>query len=127
MPYKDATDRRENDRQRYLALKEQDPENRRWMHLGQRYGLDRLGFAALAAAQNRCCYLCGEPLDLDQPRSIHVDHDHSCCRGTRSCGSCIRGLACDDCNRGIGMFGDDPERMRRVADNLEMANRRLHP
>lgn len=39
--------------------------------------------------------------------------------------SAIRGLACHGCNTGIGAFGDDPERMRRVADRLEMANRRL--
>ena len=48
-----------------------------------------------------------------------------CCRGERSCGTCIRGLACQRCNYGISQFGDDPERMRRVADNLEMANRAL--
>jgi hypothetical protein len=56
---------------------------------------------------------------------VHIDHDHSCCRGKKSCGTCVRGLACGDCNTGVGLFGDDPERMRRVADSLEMANRRL--
>ena len=54
-----------------------------------------------------------------------VDHDHSCCPGSKTCGKCLRGLACQKCNQGIGQFGDDPDRMRRVADNLEAANCRL--
>lgn len=89
------------------------------------YGLTPERVAELLEAQQGCCYLCGEPLEVGKPRSIHIDHDHSCCRGRRSCGTCIRGLACHPCNTGIGAFGDNPERMRRVADNLEMANRRL--
>lgn len=80
-------------------------------------------------AQNGLCYLCVEPLRTDRigPKGgwIHVDHDRSCCRGEKSCGSCIRGLACFACNVGIAKFDESPERMRRVADNLEMANRRL--
>ena len=74
------------------------------------------------AAQAGCCYLCGEPLE---GRATHIDHDRSCCRGNKSCGTCIRGLACQLCNQGVGQFRDDPDRMRRVADNLEMATRRL--
>lgn len=82
-------------------------------------------FREMLDAQDSRCYLCTEPLNPDVARGIHVDHDHTCCRGSRSCGKCIRGLACHGCNTGIGAFGDDPERMRRVADNLEAANRRL--
>lgn len=78
-------------------------------------------WAQMLAEQDNCCYLCSEPLDLDTPRKIHVDHDHSCCRGVKSCGKCVRGIACEPCNRGIGAFGDDPERMRRVAERLEAA------
>ena len=94
-------------------------------HRLRTYGLTPEDMEALAAGQGGLCYLCSEPLILDKPRKVHVDHDRSCCRGPKSCGSCIRGLACHACNIGIGHFGDDPDRMRRVADNLEMANRRL--
>lgn len=92
----------------------------KWM-----YGVTPERVAELAAAQGGACYLCGEPLDWDKPRKIHIDHDHACCRGRRSCGTCVRGLACGPCNTAIGLFGDDPDRMRRVADALEMASRRL--
>lgn len=75
--------------------------------------------------QNGCCYLCTEPLDPEAPRGVHVDHDHQCCPGSRSCGNCIRGVSCHKCNTGIGLFGDDPDRMERVARNLRDANERL--
>jgi hypothetical protein len=90
-----------------------------------RYGITAEDVAAMTDKQEGLCYLCGEPLDFEKPRAVHIDHDKSCCRGRRSCGSCVRGLACHMCNTGIGHFGDDPERMRRAADNLEMANRSI--
>lgn len=27
-----------------------------------------------------------------------TDHDHECCPGARSCGVCVRGIVCYDCN-----------------------------
>ena len=89
------------------------------------YGMSPEDRAELLAKQDGCCYLCSEPLNLDKPRKIHVDHDHSCCRGVRSCGKCVRGLACEPCNKGIGSFGDDPERMRRAAGRLEAAQAKV--
>ena len=39
--------------------------------------------------QNNCCKLCGQPLDLADPLSVHLDHDHITghCRGVlhRAC------------------------------------------
>ncbi|SRR6266705_621339 len=76
-------------------------------------------------SQGGNCYLCEEPLDPEAPRGVHVDHDHECCQGSRSCGKCIRGAACHYCNAGIGHFRDNPDRMERAARNLRAANARL--
>lgn len=101
------------------------PEESKRQHLRHRYGITLEAWEQAISDQDGKCYLCDRPLDFDQPRTIHVDHDHSCCAGKKSCGKCIRGIACDPCNRGVGYFSDDPDLMRRVADNLEAANRRL--
>lgn len=47
-----------------------------------------------------------------------VDHDHACCPGPTSCGRCIRGLLCLDCNLMIGQGRDDPETLEAGAAYL---------
>jgi hypothetical protein len=70
--------------------------------------------------QDGLCYLGGHPLP-EERRKVAVDHDHSHCSPGSSCAFCRRGLACSNCNTAIGMAGDDPERLRILADNLERA------
>lgn len=42
--------------------------------------------------------------------SYVIDHDHGCCsRHAESCGKCIRGLTCANCNLGFGSFRDEPD------------------
>jgi hypothetical protein len=98
----------------------------------RRYSLSPKGLHALYLQQNGCCYLCGDPLPKDLTKAA-IDHDHSCCTGMKagpsrnkaSCGNCVRGIACGACNRLIASAQDDPDRLRRIADNLETANRRV--
>lgn len=70
--------------------------------------------------QDGLCYLCGSPLPADRSK-MAMDHDHRHCKAHQSCSICRRGLAHIGCNTAIGIFGDDPEVIRRVADNLERA------
>lgn len=128
---KRARDRRNAQRKRVLDREPSREAARRWAaknvdyRLRYKFGMTREQWVQKFEAQDGLCYLCGEFLDVDSVGKIHVDHDHACCRGERSCGTCVRGLACFNCNVGIAKFGENPERLRRVADNLEMANRRV--
>lgn len=80
----------------------------------RRYGITREQYAA---ALERGCSICGRT-----DRTLHVDHDHSCCpmRGgsARTCGKCVRGLICGPCNRGLGLFFDNPDALERAANYL---------
>ena len=92
------------------------------------HGLAPDDWARLWTDQRGRCYLCSDPLSRgDRSRSlVVVDHDHRCsCGRFRSCRWCRRGLACLRCNVLIGMADDDPERLRRIADNLERAQKRV--
>lgn len=68
------------------------------------------------------CYLCGDELPpLDSKIPPFIEHDHACCTTRLGCPICRRGICCATCNRLIGMANDDPERLRRIADNLKRA------
>jgi predicted nucleic acid-binding Zn ribbon protein len=107
------------------ALERAKLQRERWPTRGYngRHGCDwEELFAQLWLTQDGKCYLCGDALDRDAYRAIHLDHDHSCCPLGKSCAACRRGLACRRCNVLIGWVDHDPDRLRRIADNLEVAN-----
>jgi hypothetical protein len=82
------------------------------------HGIGSRGRQRLLAVQGGVCAICG----TDDPGSRWgwaIDHDHSCCDGTDSCGKCVRGVLCVGCNTGLGGFKDDPERMRRAIEYLQ--------
>jgi len=64
-------------------------------------------FKMLADQNGLCATGCGTELSLlvarGHPMSAHVDHDHKCCNdGYRTCGQCVRGLMCPQCNLTLG-------------------------
>lgn len=81
------------------------------------YGITPEQYEARLNAQSGACAICGV-LQTESRLPFAVDHDHACCPGRWSCGSCIRGLICDRCNRGIGLLGESPERLAAAAAYL---------
>jgi hypothetical protein len=60
------------------------------------------------------CYICKSDEDLV------IDHDHSCCNTTRTCGKCVRGMLCTSCNIGLGMFKDNPDLLIIASEYLKL-------
>ena len=109
--------RKEAERARYAS----DPayrEFRKAKERARKYGLTPERLAAMLEEQGGRCAIC-RAADPGGRGSWHIDHDHSCCPGGRSCGKCVRSLLCSQCNVGLGSFRDDVGRLRQAIDYLE--------
>ena len=59
--------------------------------------------------QNNLCAICGKAQDY---KALAADHEHSVPPKPR-------GLLCEICNRGLGLFVDDPALLRKAAAYIE--------
>jgi hypothetical protein len=90
-----------------------------------RTGLTQEMFDRLLEYQGHACAICRSP-EPGGKGSWHIDHDHACCPGARSCGKCVRGLLCGACNMALGLLHDDPARLQaalRYLDKLPVVSR----
>lgn len=109
---KRASDKTEH-RREYMATYAKDyyertggvAQRKAWL---KQYGLTPEDFDRLLAEQNGKCAICGEGCSTGQ--NLSVDHCHTAGH--------VRGLLCRNCNRGLGLFGDDPERLAKAAAYL---------
>lgn len=86
-----------------VAWKRANPEKVKDYHLKAKYGIPYGTFDRLMQEQDGRCAICRRQHD----RTLHVDHDHET--------GIVRGLLCDTCNRGIGYFHEDADRLRAAA------------
>ena len=90
------------------------PDAGRKAHLSRYDGLTPTAFAAMLAGQGGVCAVCQgaeTALRHGKVREFCVNHDHS--------DNKVRGILCSDCNRGLGLFADNPSRLRAAADYLD--------
>ncbi len=70
------------------------------------YNITSDQYIQMLSAQNNLCGLCKQPersvTKNGTVMKLSVDHDHSCCAGSKSCGQCVRGLLCQGCNARMG-------------------------
>ncbi|MFF4371120.1 endonuclease VII domain-containing protein [Streptomyces sp. NPDC001594] len=74
-------------------------------HLKRKYGITEVERDRMIADQGGLCCLC-----LRAP-AVHVDHCHKTGR--------VRGVLCFNCNTGLGLLKDSPDRILRAAEYLE--------
>ena len=86
-------------------------------HVRTTYGLPDGLYDAILEAQGGVCAWCQRA--TGKSRKLAVDHDHSCCPGSKSCGKCARGLLCASCNQFMGyQMRDNPDAIKRGARYL---------
>ena len=99
---------REKNRER-IREKSRDYFRRRGL---AQYGLTVEQYDAILVAQGGGCAVCGKH---PNGRRLPVDHEHETGR--------VRGILCDNCNRGIGRLGlEIPGRLERFAEYLQRSD-----
>lgn len=77
--------------------------------LRKTYGMTVADYDRMFAAQGGVCAICHQPEPV--VASLPVDHDHNTGR--------VRALLCTPCNTALGLTGEEPARLRALADYLE--------
>lgn len=73
-----------------------------------RFGMTPAEYQQILDWQNGVCCICGEP---PTTKRLAVDHDHQTGES--------RNLLCSACNTAIGLFREDPARLRAAADYID--------
>lgn len=92
------------------AYASQHPEMRAAIWRKHAYGLTEAQWFALYQKYNGRCGICEKPEPINV---LNIDHDHTT--------NVVRGLLCGHCNKGLGLFRDNPQRLREAAAYLERA------
>ena len=74
------------------------------------YGISLEQYNEMFTSQNGCCAVCGVHQSVLK-QSLSVDHCHET--------DVIRALLCGDCNRGLGLFKDNPDLLEAAAAYLK--------
>ena len=85
-------------------------------YLQRQYGITEQEYNAILLSQNNRCCLCGIEFNSGKfgPDSPVVDHCHT--HGH------VRGILCNECNRGLGYFHDNIQALENAATYLRDSN-----
>lgn len=82
-------------------------------------------YYVMLTRQNGACGIDGcDTKASETPKGVlYVDHDHACCSGDFSCGQCVRGLICSECNSALGYAKDSIERLEALINYLKASQK----
>ena len=92
---------------RYLDKKVEINAQNQIRHYFNQYGITIEQKEAMLKAQINRCAICTKELNF---KTANVDHDHISKR--------IRGILCNSCNQGLGLFKDDPTFLENAINYL---------
>lgn len=78
----------------------------------KKHHIDKDTYDKMLSKYNNKCWICKEK------DASHIDHDHSCCDVYFSCGNCIRGVLCSNCNTAIGLLEDNVKIIKSALNYL---------
>lgn len=97
------------DRMALAQKRYRDSNSKNLKRVAKLYGITAEEYEVMFTEQGGRCAIC-ERHQLEFRRRLCVDHCHKTGK--------VRGLLCDNCNHGIGLFKDNSERMFRAIKYL---------
>ena len=79
----------------------------------KKHGISKEQYIEMMNEYNGKCHSCN---DRD---AVSIDHDHNCCPGPRSCGKCIRGILCNQCNTALGLLQDNKDKIQGLLEYIK--------
>lgn len=74
------------------------------------YGIDEAEYERLLKTQDNKCAICGTDKPTGKWKVFAVDHCHVTGK--------VRGLLCNECNRGMGLLKDSPDILQKAINYL---------
>ena len=93
----------------YVGLEKNDA------HIRRKYGITQKQYDDMLMQQNNGCAICSRTEEPDG-RRLAIDHCHSTGK--------VRGVLCNNCNNGLGAFGDNIEGMKKAIQYLQNSTAR---
>lgn len=95
--------------------RERDNRKRREEQRPRKYVLKKFNmtiedYETLLIEQNGCCAICNRH-HSEFTRRMPLDHDHTT--------NAVRGILCDTCNLGLGIFNDDINQLKKLLTYLK--------
>jgi len=79
----------------------------------KRHGITKEMYDKLFMLHDGKCHVC-------KSKNIScIDHDHSCCSNKYSCGKCIRGLLCTQCNTALGLLQENVQTIKNLLKYIQ--------
>lgn len=103
--YKESQKKFRDNNKQYMS------ERQRKYQLKFNYGITEADYGSMLAMQTSRCGICGTDKLTGKWKRFAVDHDHTTGR--------VRGLLCNECNRGIGLLKDNPDILRKAAEYID--------
>jgi 23S rRNA G2069 N7-methylase RlmK/C1962 C5-methylase RlmI len=102
---------RESSKRASMRWKQQNLERVKNKELERVYGISLDQYNAMLLVQEEKCAICEKEFANNQRRNLYVDHCHISGK--------VRGLLCQKCNQGLGLFDDNISFLEKAVSYLQ--------
>ena len=91
-------------------------KNKQIRHNWKKHRISEEYYNTLLSMNDGTCHSCKEN------KATNIDHDHSCCPGGYSCGKCVRGVLCHQCNSALGLLKDNKNNILGLLNYIDLVS-----